>query len=143
MRSLGLVVGTKDGIARIALGPHVECSKCGACLAALDNKARTIEAVNEAGAKIGQRVEIEIKPSQAVATAFLIFVLPLVAAIGAGYLGLGVGEAFGVMPDYVAIIFGIAGFVGSMLILRFVDRRYAKRMPVVVRIAEESLEGGD
>ncbi len=144
MRNLGLIVSTRDGIARVILGPHVECNKCGACLAALDNKARTIDALNSIGAKVGQRVEIEIKPSHAVGIAFLIFVLPVVVAIIAGLFGLRLGEALGLRGDYFAMGFGAGGFVGSMLVLRLIDRRLGKRnMPVVVNLAEEPRQGGE
>ncbi len=139
MRTVGFVIARKDDTAEVVLGPHGECRKCGACLSALDDKMRSAEAINSVQAQVGQTVEVEIPPARAVASAFLIFVFPLIVAVAAGFLGVKFAKVLGIKPDYFALLLGVGGFAGSLTLLRRIDRRYARRnLPIIVSIIEKT-----
>ena len=103
MRNIGRVVNLREGLAEIALGRHAACESCGACLASLDPKQRTLLAANDRGAGIGDTVEIEVPPVRAVGAAFLLFIAPLSLGLAGAYLGYRVALGLGWPGAAVAI----------------------------------------
>lgn len=122
MRNHGYVVSIDEKVAQIVLGGHAECKHCGACLAALDEKHRTLPASNEIGARVGQRVEVEVAPGRAVTAAFVLFILPLVAALLGGWAGFVLGPAAGIPPVAGAAVLGLVGLALVFVALRRLDR---------------------
>jgi sigma-E factor negative regulatory protein RseC len=138
MRNSGYVVSVAKDRAEVVLGAHLECKHCGACLAAVGNKRRTLDAINEIGAGIGQRVIIELKPGHAVGAAFLIFVLPVFAALGGGLAGYHIGELLGLRGDLMGIGLGSAALVLTFLLLKHIDRSSpADRIPRIVELVSD------
>jgi positive regulator of sigma E activity len=89
-------------------------------------------------------VEVEIRPVDAVGAAFLIFILPLIAALGGGFGGYQAASAIGWTPAGGAIILGLVSFILSFLLLRQVERMRSKAdLAQIVRILpdEEPAEG--
>lgn len=80
----GVVLEVKDGLARIRVGRHSDCISCGACAGAQNV---VVDAVNRLGAEPGQRVRFELQEEQVLTGAFVVFVLPLLAAGIGGILG--------------------------------------------------------
>jgi sigma-E factor negative regulatory protein RseC len=109
MRNVGYVVNLKENLAEVMLGRHAECKSCGACLASMDQKQRKLVATNHMGARAGQRVEVEIRPIHAVGAAFLIFIVPVIAALGAGFLGYRIFQSIGWPATAGAIGLGCLG----------------------------------
>jgi len=144
MRNVGRVVNLQGDLAEIALGRHAACKSCGACLASLDPKQRTLLAENDRGAGIGNTVEIEVPPVRAVGAAFLLFMVPLFSALAGAYLGHRLARALGWPEVAGAIVLGCLAFMLSFLILRFVERAGSQAsMARIVRILpdEDELEG--
>jgi sigma-E factor negative regulatory protein RseC len=137
MRQVGYVVAVAEGVARVALGEHLECNKCGACLATMGKKRKEIKVKNGIGADVGDRVEVETAPGFTVAAAFLLYIFPIIAA-GAGALAgyrllpaAGLGETAGAGVT-AAVFFG-----GSLLLLRHAEKVYfSRRMPNIVYVLD-------
>jgi sigma-E factor negative regulatory protein RseC len=144
MRNIGRVVNLQDGIAEIAIGRHSACEGCGACLASLDPKQRTLLAANDRGAGIGDTVEIEVPPVRAVGAAFLLFIAPLALGLAGTYLGYRIAQGLGWPEAAVAIVFGCLAFMLSILMLKVADRSGSRaKMARIVRILpdESQTEG--
>jgi sigma-E factor negative regulatory protein RseC len=143
MKSVAYVVGVQGSTAQVVLGSHLECKQCGACIATLGNKERNLEAVNDIGAAVGQRVEVEIAPRHAVGAAFLLFVMPVISALVFGFVGAYLAARLGLRRDLGGIGLGIAGFSCSFLLLRYIDRTRKAGMPRIVKLlgGEEPPEG--
>ena len=143
MRSIGYVSKVEKDIAEVVLGEHQQCRRCGACLAASAGRQRSIKAANLAGARVGDRVEIEIEPKRAIGTAFLVFIVPLAAALGGGMIGYRVGLGLGVPAVAVAIGLGGLCFGLSLVLLKSVEAIAVSRPPEIVRIVpDDHQEGG-
>lgn len=145
MKSVGYVLRADENGAEVVLGAHHECKHCGACLASLDATQRKLKAVNKIGASEGQRVEIEIEPRHAVAAAFLMFVFPVVAAVGCGILGAHLAGMLGFRRDLGGIGLGSVGLACSFLLLRHVERMSSRGgIATIVKLIadEDSAEGG-
>ena len=141
MRNIGRVVNLRDGLAEIALGRHAACESCGACLASLDPKQRTLLAANDRGAGIGNTVEIEVPPVRAVGAAFLLFIAPLFLGLAGAYLGYRIALGLGWPEAAIAVGFGCLAFMLSLLMLRFVERSGSRaRMARIVRILPDENE---
>ena len=82
----GLVIEVTGTTAKVKVGRHNDCKNCGACPG--DNSV-VVCAKNDIGAAVGQRVMFEVRETNAVFAAFLVFIVPLlgifVGAVG-GYL---------------------------------------------------------
>lgn len=141
MKNIGRVVNLRDGLAEIAIGRHATCESCGACLASLDPKQRTLLAANDRGAGIGNTVEIEVPPVRAVGAAFLLFIAPLALGLAGAYLGYRIALSLGWPEAIVAIGLGCVAFMLSLLILRFAEHSGSRaRMARIVRILPDENE---
>lgn len=90
----GMVKETYDrGTARVAFAAGAQCARCHACIRAGDE--RYVEAANEAGAKTGDRVVVEIPQSTVARAAILVFIFPALAfLIGIAVAGMLGGSIF-------------------------------------------------
>jgi sigma-E factor negative regulatory protein RseC len=143
MRNVGHVVNLAGEVAEIVLGEHEECKGCGMCVAVLGNKQRKVKAANGIGARIGQKVEIEIEPKDAISAAFIVFIFPLLMALVGGVLGHRVASYLGLAPAVGGIALGVCLFVVSFLVLRLMERRSASEtLPKIIRIVSDEEHGG-
>lgn len=143
MRSIGYVCKTGSDAAEVLLGKHAQCAGCGACIAASDTRERRLAVANDIGAAEGDRVEIEIPPGRLVVAAFMMFILPVVAALGGAYSGYRLAGSLAFPPVPVGIALGCLAFAGSFLLLKGVERTGRKAgLPRIIRILnEDDIEG--
>jgi sigma-E factor negative regulatory protein RseC len=145
MRNLGYVVNVDIDKAEVVLGEHLTCEGCGACVAVMGGKQRKLVAANDIGAQIGQKVEIEIPPRYAVGAAFLLFIFPLMAALGGGLPGYHLAHRVGLVPEVGAIVLGGVSLMISYLVVKAVgDGLGMRRLPRIVRTLTDNQppEGG-
>jgi sigma-E factor negative regulatory protein RseC len=130
----GLVIDALGEIAKIKVGRHNECSSCGACPG--DN-TMVMNVRNCAGARPGQRVAFEVKETNMLKSAFIVFILPLVA-VGLGVITGGwIGHRIGSWDDVFKILGGIVSFIISVWYIKSFDRSInnnIKIMPKITRI---------
>lgn len=133
MEEIGKVVEVKGRFATVEMSAKGACDCCGARIICRPGGDKMYtEALNQAGAEVGQMVEVDMAPKSAVEAAVLLFIVP----IGFLVLGLlvfrnlGYGELLGVLGG---LLFLGLYFVG----LRFLDRwisKYRRYRPVVQQI---------
>jgi len=125
---------SKDNIAKIKVGRHNECKNCGACPG---DSSVVIEAKNTVGARTGQRIAFEMKETNMLMAAFVVYILPLVAVVVGIIVGQTVAKKVGYPVRGFQIGGGILTFVLSMLNIKRFDK-YAhnneKMQPVITRI---------
>ena len=130
----GLVIEVIDDVAKIKVGRHSDCSNCGACPG---NNSVIISANNKVGAKVGQRVVFEVKEVNVLIGAFVVFILPLIAAFIGVLLGRFIGKYIGFNINVFQIIGGIIAFLLSMIFVKLFDRSATgseKSQPTIIRI---------
>ncbi len=136
----GVVLEVSDGLARVRVGRHSDCISCGACAGAQNI---VVDAVNRLGAEPGQRVRFELQEEQVLTGAFVVFILPLLAA-GIGGLA---GWQFGIMQGMdtlnlesltnPAIGGALLFFLLSLFGVKLYDRkagRNRQKKPVIIEI---------
>ncbi len=130
----GIVIAVADGLARVKTSRHNDCENCGACPG---NAAIVLDARNPLGARPGQRVMVEVQEVGMLKSAFIVYMLPLIAmfigAVAGGYLADRLAQ--------VAIWFQVGGaalaFGMALLYIKYFDRSAhadARMQPVITSI---------
>jgi sigma-E factor negative regulatory protein RseC len=136
----GTVVEVRDHQAKIELRPGDECAHCcaGFMCKSGNGGLRYFEVENAAEAQIGDVVEIYLPSQNVFLSAFLVYIVPLIALV-AGYV---IGKAAS-GSENVGIIAAVLALVAAYLSLRVVDSRVArasKWRPVMRRVIARGSE---
>jgi sigma-E factor negative regulatory protein RseC len=130
----GIVIEIQGDMARVKTSRHNDCENCGACPG---NSAIVLEARNPLGAKPGQRVAVEIQEMNMLKAAFIVYVLPLIAAFAGAVTGSWLADWL----EYEAVWFQMGGglvfFAAAILYIRFFDRSShsnVQMQPVIIAI---------
>jgi len=131
MRERGLVTALCGSLARVKFSASGACAKCGACL--IENgRWATIEAQNDAGAIVGNTVEVEIEPAAVLLASFVVFIIPIILLIIGYYFGSFISEPVGV---FTGVIFLGLSFLGMGLYDRAIrkSKRFTSRVVNIVK----------
>ena len=130
----GLVIEVIDNMAKVKVGRHNDCSNCGACPG---NESVVIIANDKVGVKVGDRVIFEVKEVNVLKGAFVVFILPLIAAFIGVILGGFIGNYNSFNVNISEIIGGVITFLFSMILVKLFDRASTgseKQQPEIIRI---------
>jgi sigma-E factor negative regulatory protein RseC len=141
MEEIGVVTSVDGPIAKVIVKKKSACDKCSAGTCSITGEGAEIEGLNDAGAKVGQRVRVVLQPYTYVKGSLVIYGLPALALILGAVAG---KEFFSSMferadPDSVSAIFAFAFFALSFLAVRVWSRRAGKKIqykPVVKEILD-------
>lgn len=129
----GIVVEVDGEIVKVRIKHHGECHHCGACGGDL---AMLLEARCEGGAKVGDRVLVDLPETEGLKSAFVVYLLPLIGAAagwGAGELATWLLDSGAQWPQPALCVLAV---VGSLFYLKRYDRLLARRtaLPTAVRV---------
>jgi positive regulator of sigma E activity len=115
------------------------CHAKGTCSESLfgGSGERTIEAVNAAGAHVGDLVSLELAPRIVLASATVLYAIPTAALLAGAALGATVGPPLlGLGTDASVGLFLGAFLLVALGLVRWLGRRLARRPSFQVRVAE-------
>lgn len=97
----GIVIEGEGSVVKVKVGRHNDCNNCGACPG---NSMVVLDVQNPIGAKPGQRVTFEVKETNAVKGAFIVFMLPLIAVFIGAFIGGKIASSIslGLVPCQIA-----------------------------------------
>jgi len=129
----GIVIAVYDHMAKVRA---IRSSSCDGCAAREICKPTggtevIIEAINEIGASVGERVKISMQPGTLLKASFIAYILPLIGFLAGGIVGKWIGGT-----DTSAAILGIVFLVltyGGIWLYNKKGRR-EKYKPVIVAI---------
>ncbi|WP_378953112.1 SoxR reducing system RseC family protein [Pelosinus sp. sgz500959] len=131
----GIVLEVIGGnLAKVKTSRHNDCENCGACPG---NSAMVLEALNDIGAKPGQRVAIEVREINMLKAAFIVYILPLIAVFFGAIAGGAVAERLGNAVLWWQITGGMLALILSVIYIKYFDnaaRTDVKMQPIIVRI---------
>lgn len=81
MLSIGVVESVNGNKATVSLSRSTACGDCGACQMGKENLNRQVDALNPVGAKIGDRVTMEMADNTVLKAAFIVYIVPLIVLI--------------------------------------------------------------
>ncbi len=140
----GRVIGLEEGYAIVQTERGSSCDGChskSSCHSMGDTEGSIMEirAINDMGAKVGDRVKVAIDSIVFLKSSFLVYVLPLIVMITGGVIG----ETYaknnmpGADADLVAGAVGITCLVISFLLIRLWSKSLEKKreyQPQIIRI---------
>jgi sigma-E factor negative regulatory protein RseC len=100
-------------------------------------KEMTVEAVNLANARVGDRIVLNIKTTNLLKATFLLYVFPILALIAGALLGQTMAGMRGGDPSVWAASTGFLFFSLAFVIIRFADRRLSTDShykPVIIKV---------
>jgi sigma-E factor negative regulatory protein RseC len=109
MREEGIVKRmVLDKIVEVQLASGEGCRTC-SCRCQESGTAKTVEAANEIGAVLGERVEVEISSSKLLGAFLLIYILPLLFLLaGYGMFSLiASNEGLKILGAFLGLVFGL------------------------------------
>ena len=136
MREEGMVLALDGDTARVRIARRGACDGCRVC-AAIGPGGMVIEALNSAGAKVGDRVRVEAAGPDPLRAALLVYGLPL-ALLVAGCLG---GTAL-TGSQTAGMGVGFAAFLLAYGALHRYDRRMRKTGACAATVVERITDGG-
>ncbi len=123
MIEVGRIIELSDGKAKVSLPRKVGCAGCGKCAFAAGGGSMVLEAENEAGAHLGDEVEVNVPSRDPLQAALLVFGLPLAALLFGAIGGYRLFQSFGADPNFGAILIGSALLVAVFLWVRSRERK--------------------
>jgi len=120
IEEIGVVKSVEGMLAVVDVPKKTACEGCtmGACRP--EDRNMEIEALNEAGAEVGQKVRVAIKSSAYMKGTMVVYGLPAVCLVLGAVFGKEVmGGIFpGADPDLLSAAFGFGAFVLSFVIVK-------------------------
>ena len=132
----GIVIELSGKTAMVKVSKHGECKDCGACPG---SEAVIVTVLNKKGARIGQRVSFEVKESNALKAAFIVFVLPLIVTFIGILAGGKIAADLNGNIMIGKILCGAAAFILAAVFIKYFDKyvgKNEKSLPIIVRIID-------
>ena len=129
----GVITEVNKNEATVRLSEHSECAQCGNCSG---QDAQVIQALNPLHAKPGQQVIVEVEDQNMIKSAFIVFVLPLLALAGGAFLGYLLSHLTGGSKLLLSSSGGIFAFIITLFFIRNYDKKIlsTQGQPVVLCI---------
>lgn len=144
MNQHGYIVEIVDSVtAKLKLKRHSACASCGKCATTSEEKDIIVEVDNTIGAKVGDRVEVNMETVNVLKAAFIAYTIPLVALL-LGTVGTFYFLKVTSITKNIEIISGLVGLIFtfiSFLILKKNDKKFRdskEYIPIVTRIIVSS-----
>jgi sigma-E factor negative regulatory protein RseC len=131
---------SKDGWAMVVTEKGDACSNCESaqfCHSLADCSRLETRVLNQAGAGVGDTVQISLSSRTVLKSAAILYILPTVSFLLGAVGGAGLHKQLGIGDTGAAIIFGFAGLILGFIIARLISMRKTairKLTPVITRI---------
>lgn len=134
LEEFGIVIEANGNLAKVKAARHGDCDNCGSCPG---ENAIMMDVQNLISAKPGQKVAFVVHNTSMVLAAFVVYILPIIAA-GAGIvMGWFMANTFGLSLTAFQIGGGIIGFGLALIIIKLYDKAMksdTKSLPIITKI---------
>lgn len=137
MREEGVVAALTGELAVVRTMQQDACRHCGArgaCTTLGGGKERRVAALNQAGARVGDRVALGISRSSALSAGFMAYMVPVLALLIGAALGKTWGPGWGFDPQNAAVVTGVAALAAAWIAVRWLSDRLARRGRFMVKV---------
>ena len=117
------------------------CSARGSCTSSEQSNAMEVEALNVAGAQVGDRIVLHIETSSLLKASFLLYVFPILCMLAGALVGHHGAEQLQIDPSVVSLVLGLLGFGLAFVIVRRRQQAMAQTdtyKPKVIRIVQRA-----
>ena len=144
----GIVIKTDSGTAwvkTVKSGACAGCSARGSCHAMGNSDEMEVKAINQAGAKVGDRIVLSFETSSLLKATFMLYVFPILLLIAGAAIGHEMAPKFGFDPSGFSAIIGFAFFFAAVLVIKAKAGKMAKKneyRPKITRILADNATSG-
>ncbi len=141
MNRAGIVTSVDGNYIKVALMKHTACGDCGACSMGEENMNMSVECLNQANAKVGDRVELVMKTENVLNAAFIAYLVPLTMFL----LGIIFGMKYLTATGYQGNIEAAGAGIGLVLmfmtygVIKLNDKKFKesnKYLSVAIKVLE-------
>jgi len=118
-------------------GSCAGCSARGSCHAMGGDDEMEVKAINEAGARVGDRIVLSFKTSSLLKATFLLYVFPILLLIIGAAVGQEMAAKFDFNPSGFSAIMGFTFFFAALLIIKITANKLARKneyRPKIIKI---------
>ena len=119
------------------------CSARGSCHATGGGDEMEVNVINEAGAKVGDRIVLSFKTSSLLKATFLLYVFPILLLIVGAAIGQAMASQFDLNPSGLSAIVGFAFFFAALLIVKTTANKLARKNEYRPKITKILHPGAD
>lgn len=136
----GIVIRTDSGEAWVKTVKSGACEGCtarGACHSLSDSGEMEVSAINEAGAKVGDRIVLSFETSSLLKATFLLYVFPILLLIIGAVIGQETAPYFNFNPSGFSAVIGFAFFFAAVLVIKVKANKLAKKneyRPKIIKV---------
>jgi sigma-E factor negative regulatory protein RseC len=113
------------------------CSARGACHSLSDSGEMEVSAINEAGAKVGDRIVLSFETSSLLKATFLLYVFPILLLVIGAAIGQEAAPFFNFNPSGFSAIIGFSFFFAAVLVIKVKANKMAKKnayRPKIIKV---------
>ena len=136
----GIVIKTDSGAAWVKTVKSGNCAGCsarGSCHTMGGDDQMEVKAINEVGAKVGDRIILSFETSSLLKASFLLYVFPILLLIVGAAIGQEMAPRFDFSPSGLSAIMGFSFFFAALVIIKTTADKLAKKneyRPKVIKI---------
>ena len=137
MEEIGVVKSVKGPFATVAVPKKTMCEQCSIGTCFLTDDGAELEALNDAGAKVGQKVKVVLRSYSYLKSSLIVYGLPALMLILGAVAGMELAGNFGMDPYLGSAIFAFSAFALSFLLVKLWSMGAEKKpeyRPVVTEI---------
>ena len=142
----GVVIKVDATTAWVTTTKTSACEGCAAkssCTTLGGGKEMEVEAINDIGARIGQKVVLQFHTSPLLKATFLLYVVPILFLILGAFIGDQAAPRFDMDPSTCSVIVGLVFLGISIKFVKSKGNKLAKKdayRPKIVRILKDSVD---
>lgn len=141
MKQCGLVTEVEGAYAKVIMQRHTSCSSCNACKMGHENHKVEIRGLNNAKAKVGQWVSVDMDNHDVLMAAFIVYVIPLIALIAGIMISNAILSSTGIgnYQDLVSAAIGFIAMAITFLIIRTKEKNFSiskRYLPVITEVVD-------
>jgi len=113
------------------------CPSSGACQMGDDSESMLVEAFNQIGAEVSDRVKVVTSTKHFLQSSFMLYIVPVIGLLIGAFIGQAIAELtdIGIDPSLLSAILGVAFMAGTFLIIKL-STQVLKREIFMPRIVE-------
>jgi sigma-E factor negative regulatory protein RseC len=135
-------IGSKTAwVKTMKTGACKACSARSSCHNLGGGKEMEVEAINRAGAKVGQKVVLSFDTSPLLKATFMLYVFPILALLVGAFIGQEMAPFFNFDTSMLSAIMGFSLFGLTLLFVKSKGNKLAEKdeyQPKVIRIIKQS-----
>ncbi len=142
IEEIGTVRSINGPLALVDVPRKSACDGCTAGTCKVEDQFMEIEAFNRAGAKVGDRVVISVRPFTFTKGSMMVYGLPALGLVVGAVFGKEVMKGFfvGTDPDILSAIFGFGAFILTLFLVKIWSNSVEKKIeskPVIEEVLNE------